>query len=199
MVSVSAVCFCDIPLRDLGVHMGKYGQFGLAFPKPFLIAQGASPVFYVAQNAAAVVQGGTRGKYFNRMSQIYSPIRAFLFSHGGGQGMEDLDLQELLEKYPTLRSDEAVRRLANNLDLLTAFFDRDILGYVKCFDASLSDADEHNYYLEREWRVATDVAFELRDIAFVIVPEAYRVQCQNEFAAISPEKILSAEACHRHL
>ncbi len=47
----TAVCFCDIPSADLRIHIGKYGRFGLALPKTFLIRSGASPVFYIARNA----------------------------------------------------------------------------------------------------------------------------------------------------
>ena len=43
----SVVCFCDIPLADLQLHMLKYGGFGLAFSKIFLAEHGASPVIYV--------------------------------------------------------------------------------------------------------------------------------------------------------
>ena len=44
---VPVVCFCDIPLEDLGIHMRKYSEFGMAFSKHFLAGQGASPVIYV--------------------------------------------------------------------------------------------------------------------------------------------------------
>jgi ribosomal protein L24E len=46
------VCFCDIPIGDLGIHIKKYGQFGLAFKKSFLIERGANPVLYVERNSA---------------------------------------------------------------------------------------------------------------------------------------------------
>jgi Putative abortive phage resistance protein AbiGi, antitoxin len=46
------VCFCDIPDSDLGIHVNKYSKFGLAFKKGFLIAKGACPVFYVANESA---------------------------------------------------------------------------------------------------------------------------------------------------
>src|SRR5580704_16030974 len=45
------VCFCDIPEPDLPIHVDKYSKFGLAFKKDFLIGRGASPVFYVANEA----------------------------------------------------------------------------------------------------------------------------------------------------
>src|SRR5689334_24442201 len=45
------VCFCDIPVEDLPLHMKKYSQFGLAFSKGFLIGKGATPVFYVSETS----------------------------------------------------------------------------------------------------------------------------------------------------
>src|SRR5215207_10047622 len=51
------VCFCDIPVTDLNLHMNKYSRFGLSFLKPFLISKGASPVMYVANNSRALPFG----------------------------------------------------------------------------------------------------------------------------------------------
>jgi len=44
----SVVCFADIPLTELSIHMEKYGKFGLSFTKDFLAKNGASPVFYIS-------------------------------------------------------------------------------------------------------------------------------------------------------
>jgi hypothetical protein len=49
--SLYVVCFADIPLTDLSLHIAKYSPFGISFSKEFLIRQGASPVFYVCVNA----------------------------------------------------------------------------------------------------------------------------------------------------
>jgi hypothetical protein len=45
------LCFCDIPPGQLKIHMQKYKSFGIAFPKQFLLRQGATPVHYVPRNA----------------------------------------------------------------------------------------------------------------------------------------------------
>ena len=47
------VCFCDIPLADLQIHMEKYGRFGIVFSKEFLLGKGAHPVFYVPREGPA--------------------------------------------------------------------------------------------------------------------------------------------------
>src|SRR5574338_756106 len=52
MFSPQIVCFCDIPVPDLGIHMQKYSSFCIAFSKGFLVRQGATPVFYVAKNSS---------------------------------------------------------------------------------------------------------------------------------------------------
>jgi abortive phage resistance protein AbiGi (putative antitoxin) len=50
------VCFCDIPKPDFAIHVRKYSRFGLAFKKKFLIAKGACPVFYVANDTPTSVK-----------------------------------------------------------------------------------------------------------------------------------------------
>lgn len=54
MYQPQVVCFCDIPVEDLEIHMRKYGRFGLSFLKPFLIEYGANPVLYVANNSGSL-------------------------------------------------------------------------------------------------------------------------------------------------
>jgi Putative abortive phage resistance protein AbiGi, antitoxin len=51
------ICFCDIPVTDLEIHMNKYSRFGLSFLKHFLVDQGANPVLYVAKNSQALSFG----------------------------------------------------------------------------------------------------------------------------------------------
>jgi Putative abortive phage resistance protein AbiGi, antitoxin len=51
------VCFCDIPITDLEIHMRKYSRFGLSFLKPFLTKKGANPVLYMAKNSRSLPFG----------------------------------------------------------------------------------------------------------------------------------------------
>jgi hypothetical protein len=68
------ICFCDIPLEDLGIHMSKYSHFGISFQKSFLIERGATPVFYVEKNSAighTHIGNTTRSEYFDKMVDCY--------------------------------------------------------------------------------------------------------------------------------
>jgi hypothetical protein len=55
-IDYEVVCFCDIPISDLAIHVGKYSKFGLAFKKEFLIDKGACPVFYVPNDSPVPIQ-----------------------------------------------------------------------------------------------------------------------------------------------
>jgi abortive phage resistance protein AbiGi (putative antitoxin) len=61
------VCFCDIPLIDLQIHMEKYGRFGIAFSKEFLLGKGAHPVFYVPREGPAF--GIDRAQAMDRIAE----------------------------------------------------------------------------------------------------------------------------------
>jgi len=51
MIVPEMICFCDIPAVHLTIHTQKYSQFGVAFPKAYLISKGANPVLYVAKTS----------------------------------------------------------------------------------------------------------------------------------------------------
>jgi hypothetical protein len=56
-IGYSVSCACDIPFRDLRIHMLRYGQFGIAFHKHAAINEGHfNPVFYVHRGNALFLQ-----------------------------------------------------------------------------------------------------------------------------------------------
>jgi hypothetical protein len=141
------VCFCDIPVTDLEIHMNKYGRFGLSFLKPFLVRKGANPVLYVAENSQALSLGlpGSRSGY-----DVWPRAKVF---KGNIQLYEDYR-----QKLPLT---------------LNYFLDLLVFGFIKYFDDSASDEHKANVYMEREWRVIGDVKFALADVHRVFMPERY--------------------------
>jgi hypothetical protein len=144
------ICFCDIPVTDLKIHMNKYSRFGLSFLKRFLIGKGANPVMYVAENSQALsfrLPESTRDEPWPRRRVFERNI-------------------ELLEEYRRDNRGKFPMNLEYFLDIL-------VLPFIKYFDDSASDEHKANVYMEREWRVIGDVKFALADVHRVFMPERY--------------------------
>lgn len=147
LIRPAAVCFCDIPLADMAIHMHKYSYFGLAFPKSFLITKGATPVYYISKDTLDAGQ----------------PLwRKF-----------DHHIREFLTTLDTLSRENDISPAAAALANLQHFCEWNIFAFIKFFDYGLADTDENNYYFEREWRTLANVRFTLGDVARIILPRQY--------------------------
>ncbi len=58
-----------------------------------------------------------------------------------------------------------------------------VFSFVKCFDAKKDLFDDSNYYMEREWRVASNVKFQLEDVSRVFFPEKYSKRFRADLPA----------------
>lgn len=158
-----AVCFCDIPVGDLDLHIRKYSAFGIAFRKPFLVGRGASPVFYVAgasttraPDASGRLAPLTRADYFDAMVREYHRLRD--------------ESQARLDGLPPGAKE---REFHERLLRLAHFLDFEVWSYLKFFHYPTGDEDPENYYMEREWRLLGTLRFRLEDVRRVILPEAH--------------------------
>jgi Putative abortive phage resistance protein AbiGi, antitoxin len=179
MYSPEVVCFCDIPLEDLEIHVEKYGSFGFAFPKAFLVGHGANPVFYVANP-----------------SRIHNPFLADLMRDPENLRHDKiLDyLEQRVERGPTFdrglvawhrmfdlfdkcimetRSTPGVPQESHELQDLQRFLNFHVFSFIKCFDPNLDDSHHENFYMEREWRVVGNVPFKLADLSRVLLHERF--------------------------
>lgn len=171
--AAQAVCFCDIPVEDLELHVRKYSRFGLAFFKPFLLEKGANPAFYVARDS--------------KTSTVASPAKRGM-TRADAFDTEVAHYQELTEQ---LQDAESRRTLGGSTPLdawqknwgdmlqvtrATHFLATHLFGFVLFFDATAADEDPENLYMEREWRVMGNVNFGLQDVRRVFLPEAFAVR-----------------------
>lgn len=187
MYSPLTVCFCDIPVDDLEIHMSKYSRFGLAFLKSFLVKAGANPVFYVARNSivrtwpdlsdrAKIVERACagdpfeifeqipRGVHFDNMLQKYHQFYFDLRDASNPSGAESAEESTDFRRFHDLRW----------------FFEFHIFSFLKVFDDAKIDDDPENYYMEREWRIIDNLRFELKDVRRVILPESYAKRLREE-------------------
>lgn len=133
------VCMCDIPLGDLNIHIKKYGEFGLAFPKSFLVPKGATPVFYVAHNAPYIFSEQPLAERFVDMANRFQHF---------------FDLAEFAPGAIPVE-------LRNAWDFML----QQVLAYIKVFDSGASDDAKDNYYMEREWRLVGGFKFLIEDVS----------------------------------
>lgn len=176
MYAPQAVCFGDIPVGDLDIHVRKYSRFGIGFLKRFLIQKGVNPVFYIARDSLVPVPAGNgdggggrpaewlpRGEFYDRMAEAYHELR------DQTRALRDVSREETGGSLVQERLHAIETRLAR----MEAFLDFGVFGFLKFFDAARPDDDPRNYYLEREWRVIGNVDFQLSDVRRVILPEGY--------------------------
>lgn len=161
----SIVCFCDIPLTDLHLHMEKYSRFGIAFRKSFLTEFGVSPVMYVPRGGRPSllhfydVKPGTPLPTRGISSQVVAFDRFWRYLN---------DFHEMVEA-----TGAGDARLVKHWRRVVGFLDLSVLSYIKFFDHRLHDEHKENYYMEREWRASKSIHFDLSDIQRIIIPTAY--------------------------
>lgn len=54
-IGIPIKCFCDIPLGAIKKHIIDYGKFGIGIKKSFAIENGITPVIYVHDNSATLI------------------------------------------------------------------------------------------------------------------------------------------------
>lgn len=174
MIRAEIVCFCDIPADDLGLHVEKYGPFGISFQKPFLCQQGANPVYYVARDARAVLSRERENDTFGR-----------LFTQ---------EIRRFLGRNPRFapRDREGAWRDAYALH---TFIQTYVFAFVKPFSVTRADGepvpddDPQNVYMEREWRVLGSVRFDLSDVSRITLPKEYakrlRSDCRDYYGQVT--------------
>ncbi len=153
MFTANVVCFCDIPVGDLGIHMSKYSEFGLAFSREFLLQRGANPVLYLATDGLIIGSGRFNGDEYT------DGIRHAL-------------------KYLADRSREEEHDEGGFA--LHSFLTLQVFPLIKPFRGSLADDDEENYYMEREWRHNGELGFELGDVRRIVLPERFAKRLRDD-------------------
>ncbi len=168
LIVPTVTCFCDIPFEHLPVHLLKYGSFGLAFRKDFLIRYGARPVTYVPlrNDDHLSVHGRT---LLRDIEQIYRGFRAQLIEPATLQANRG----RALGAQPTSPED--------TLSALDSLLTRDFLAFIKPYNSQLPENDPSYYYSEREWRKFGNLMFPPSEVARVIVVEGYVARVETEF------------------
>jgi hypothetical protein len=175
MFEAAVICFCDIPVGDVGIHMSKYSSFGLAFKREFLLKQGANPVMYLAEDSV-ISEGGqgqpaqTNGDLF--LEEMNSALVLLSELQWAKQRPDGAPRFPDMADLPKQVSDDAMR--AHQFLLIRMF------SFVKAFRGDRSDEDPKNYYMEREWRRYGDLDFGLEDVCRVYIPRRFAKRLRED-------------------
>ena len=194
MYSPNVVCFCDIPVADMALHVGKYSPFGLSFSKGFIAANGGSPVHYVSKSSRVKVEKdvkdqlalmdvlslGMRLGVNVMIDSTPEDMPAALYNDvERGQYFDKMvnEFHEILGPLFTRLYEMPAEGnpLERNLRIgaLHHFVTEQLFAYLKFFDHTLPDDHPENYYLEREWRIVGNLKFNIEDIRRVFMPKEY--------------------------
>jgi hypothetical protein len=143
MYHFPGVCFCDIPVADLSLHIGKYSAFGIAFTKRFLVKRGASPVFYIAKDSD--IDPGGNAEAGMRQSSAAPYTRAVLFNEMIASFHKSAHTLLRLASTVTASDGPKARELAeasNSLAQLAPYINEYVFSYCVPFDSTLDESDK---------------------------------------------------------
>jgi hypothetical protein len=173
-VRAAAVCFCDIPVTHLAIHIRKYSSFGLAFRKKYLMDQGASPVFYVAANAAPPPSPGIGPRTLRAsFDALYADMQTVKHMMNGLVDQLDGRAGQRLTFKMSPRGTPLPMQVLGKLNALASDLDKMLFAHLQFFDGTLSDEHVENYYMEREWRKVDGLCFRWEDLSRVILPPGF--------------------------
>lgn len=178
-IKCTMLCFCDIPQEQLSIHIEKYGEFGIAFSKQFLLRHGAFPVHYVPRNACYHNIGvGSPRTVAERFDALRADLQRVRF-----------DLEEFvaridgptvfLSKLPAPNTPVG-HQVLGRFSALQTDFDELVFGRMKFFTEGLPENHEENFYMEREWRLHDGLAFRIGDIARIFLPLDFRQRFRED-------------------
>jgi len=164
------VCFADIPLADLHLHMQKYSLFGISFKKDYLIKKGASPVFYISSDSI-----DTSEKDASLETVFRNELQNYLNFSSNYQN-------NLIGQYTSSEMSQYKFQM---------FFLKRVLCFLKFWKSSKDDLDVDNFYLEREWRVYGGLPFSLDDVERIIIPRQFSKNLRVNIPEFNNEVVFS--------
>lgn len=157
LVVSNITCYCDIPLDALGLHIEKYGCFGLSLKKDYLIKYGARPVLYVPMSS----NDWSSPYGHNLLRDIEGVVEGFMAQ------LYDERVEQLTTHSRSLTRVPATPREA--IGALHSVLLKDFLAYIKPYNSDLPTTHSDYFYAEREWRRIGSMMFEPSDVQTIVV------------------------------
>jgi hypothetical protein len=131
-------------------------------------------------------KSGSRAKMIDEVYNFHN----FRLLYNRYKALED----QFVGAKSTNEVDEVVQKLRTSLFYQTAL-EAFIFGHLKFFDPTLPPDHAHNYYMEREWRVAGKVRFGPADIQRVYVSAEFMDRARAELPELGASQITTIPTC----
>jgi hypothetical protein len=168
LIVPTVTCYADIPFDALGIHVKKYGKFGLSFPRDLLIQYGARPVMYVPTRV-----DDWRSIHGTTLLQDIEAAYKGVSDHVASKSSKPRESTRNLGSEPTNEADA--------IDFMTSVFAKDFLAFVKPFNSHLALDHPNNFYTEREWRKHGNLKFNRMDLVTVLMAKGYSSQLDTDY------------------
>lgn len=169
LVVPTITCYADIPKNALGVHMKKYGFFGVSLDRQYLVSFHARPVTYIPIYSGDNL--GISGRTLIR--DIESVVKGFYQFY---IKEEEKDEECNFRGLGSLPKDAR-----GAVSVLESTLLKDFIGFIKPFNSELNMDDPDNYYMEREWRKLGNIKFEENVVRTVVIMRDYEDDFLREF------------------
>lgn len=186
---IDCICFCDIPNEGLGIHTNKYSRFGVGFSREFLVNLGAHPVMYLPINTRKKqrITGDYTSieSYYAQLANDSTILNLFLMIYIQTLESKGCSIEKIFPQIDDKGNDVLRELMGGNIKKM--LFNQhaaltEMIAFTKIFDPILADDDADNYYMEREWRILSDVEFLLNDIKTIYLPaEEYKSRFKCDF------------------
>ena len=135
-------CMCDIPFKDLRIHVSRYGAYGIAFNKENAINFGGfNPVLYIQKNHSV-------------LKHIEDELLPFI-DH----------ISKLLKD-----SSNKINKIEEYLNIIGSYIKRsDLTAPISIGNPVIDKNQDNNFYYEREWRSIFDWKFSAENIEGIMV------------------------------
>ena len=166
-VMPNITCYAEIPKDGLGIHISKYGRFGIGIQKYWIAYFAGRPVTYIPMYSSDST--GIKGSTFlDDVQAITSGYRKHIYETLGPTAVERT----------TRREPESPNDANKQLYDLVA---REFLAFLKPYDAELPENDPDNYYMEREWRKYGNLKFETDWVSNIFVAGGFKDAVEQKY------------------
>ena len=159
-----AVCFCDIPFKNIRGHLKNYGQYGIGLSKQWCMNQGVTPIRYFHSNTPDLQDDSFMSAltFVKADSQGISSLRMII---------EELNIKGVINNFTLNDCD----KLSFEVKQILEMYEREYKKAMSYVTTQVNYLRTCEFYHEHEWRAIQPknkvdfLKFPMEEITYLIV------------------------------